>query len=54
MTTLSELWDQNAPPPWWRRALAAVPREPVDRVAAYVAGVYVAAVVVELAAVLRP
>lgn len=54
MTTLSELWDQNAPPPRWRRALAAVPREPIERVAAWIAGLYVVAVVVELAVVLRP
>lgn len=54
MTTLSELWDQNAPSPWWRRALVAVPREPIERVAAWIAGVYVVAVMVELVVVLRP
>lgn len=54
MTTLSELWDQNAPPPWWRRALHGIPCSDPERAGAWAAGCYLALVAVTLAAVLRP
>lgn len=55
MTTLSELWDDNAPRPWWRRALDVLtPDDPLERAAALVATAYVLGIALTLAVVMGP
>lgn len=52
--TLSELWDETEPRPYWQCALDVLPADRLERAAALVASVYVFVTVVLLVWTVRP